>query len=170
VAKQTAIEQKHGPDCTCTRCAGFGEGNELALKHGAYSSLKLGPRVAELADEIREVAPVYSPADEAIVRLLATTLSRIERASVAIDVVDDKAAGKELAAYTGLSADSLQRLRSDLRGWINTARRLANDLGMTPTSRARLGLDIVRGRGEALRAHLANKRAGAETIDAEGEA
>ena len=37
----------------------------------------------------------------------------------------------------------LQRLREDLRRWINTARGLAADLGLTPTSRARLGLDIA---------------------------
>jgi hypothetical protein len=155
--EQTDLDRRHGDDCQCVRCQGFAPGNELHRTHGAYAStLRLGERVSELAVEIRDSVPVYSPADEVVVRLLAVTLARIERASVAIDRVDDEAEGKEIDAYAGARGEQLQRLRSDLRGWINSARRLANDLGLTPTSRAKLGLDIARGRGEALRAHLAS--------------
>jgi hypothetical protein len=47
------------------------------------------------------------------------------------------------------------KLRSDALGWANAARRLLNDLGLTPTSRARLGLNVARTRrGAALEEHL----------------
>lgn len=149
------IERKHGPDCTCTRCKGFEDGNVLALRHGAYAVVALGPRVEELADQIRELVPAYSPSDEITIRLLCLALARLERSS---DVTGE------------VPIEELGRLRENERGWTNTARRLLNDLGMTPTARAGLGLAIVQAKGEALRAHLANKRADAETIDADGGA
>ena len=145
----------HGPECQCVRCTGFPAGHDLSLRHGAYSSsLRLAPRADELAAELRQVVPGYSAADEAMVRLLALVLARIERATAALEKVDDAAEGNEVAAYTGEAAEPLRRLREDSRGWINTARRLANDLGLTPTSRAKLGLDIAR-TGDALAEYLA---------------
>jgi hypothetical protein len=107
--------------------------------------------------------PAYSPADEAMVRLLALVLARIERAVAALDRLDDASEGSELKLYLGDSAQSFQRLREDCRGWVNTARRLSNDLGLSPTSRAKLGLDVAR-TGDALERYLA------EHYPAEGEA
>jgi hypothetical protein len=129
--------------------APFEAGHRLSTKHGAYSSVAIGPRASEIADELRAELVIYTAADEPVVRLLALTLARIERASEALDRVDEETSGEGLAAYASESAPALQRLREDCRGWINTARRLANDLGMTPTSRAKLGLDLVR-TGDAL--------------------
>jgi hypothetical protein len=129
----------HGPDCSCTRCRGFPPRHELSTRHGAYAVVKLGPRVDELASELRELVPTYQPADEPAVRLLALTLARLERAEEALE----QAGPAELG-----------RLRQDALGWANAARRLLNDLAMTPTSRGRLGLDLTRAKGEALRAHL----------------
>jgi hypothetical protein len=48
----------------------------------------------------------------------------------------------------------LARLRDDLRSWLRLSASLANDLGLTPMARSRLGLNTVRARGEALRQHL----------------
>ena len=129
----TEVATRHGDGCECTRCRGFERGNGLALRHGAYSMLTQAPRAGEIADELREIVPTYSPADEPAVRLLALMLGRIELASAALDQLDETA-----------DAAKLQRLRQDALGWVNAARRLMNDLGMTPTSRARLGLDLVR--------------------------
>jgi hypothetical protein len=103
-----------------------------ALKHGAYSSLLTGPRACELAVEIRASLPLYSPADAPSVLLLALTLARVERAAAALDAADDSG-----------TADTLDRLGRDLRSWIGTATRLLSELGMTPSSRARLGLDVA---------------------------
>ena len=125
----------------------FENGNQAARRHGGYSLLGIGDRATEIADQVRETMPAYAPCDEPVLLLLATTLARVERASAAIELVDETATSA-LSEYLGggeeaTLAPDLARLRSDLRSWINAARRLANDLGMTPTSRARLGLDLV---------------------------
>jgi hypothetical protein len=107
----------------------FEAGNTASVRHGSYAVVKLGPRVDELADELRELVPGFRPADEVALRLLGVCLARIEAASTALEEAGPV---------------ELERLRQDLRGWLNTARRLLNDLGMTPTARARLGLDVAR--------------------------
>lgn len=120
----------------------FEPGNQAHGSHLAYALLGIGDRAREVADEIRPTCPAYSPADEPVVLLLATTLVRIERANTAMEEVDAKAS--PLGPYLGDDfGPGLARLREDLRRWINTARGLASDLGLTPTSRARLGLDIA---------------------------
>jgi hypothetical protein len=144
LAKNPHGQSVHGPDCPCLRCKGFSEGNDIATRHGAYSSsLKLVPRAHELADEIRATLPgVFGPADEIAIGLLATALCRIELAVAAIEQIDDKAA-TPLSPYLAESRDALGRLRADLRGWISQAMKIAAELGMTPSSRARLGLDVA---------------------------
>ena len=77
--------RRHPEGCGCTRCVGFQPGHGAALKHGANSTLAIAPGAAELADELRQVVPTYSPADEVSVRLLAVTLARIERAVAALE-------------------------------------------------------------------------------------
>jgi hypothetical protein len=61
------------------RCP-FLPGNDLAVKHGAYATVALGPRVDELAEDIRDLVPGYTPCDEVAVRLLCLALARQERA------------------------------------------------------------------------------------------
>ncbi len=133
-------------DCDCVRCRGFAPGNSFSLRHGGYSLAGLSDRVSEIADAIRPTLPAYSVADEPVLLLLSTTLARIERAIAALETVDENSSplGQYLGASDGPNlAPDLARLRQDLRAWIGLARRLANDLGLTPTSRARLGLDIA---------------------------
>jgi hypothetical protein len=120
----------------------FEPGNQLAIRHGAYSTLSLAPRAAELADEIRRVVPVYSPADEILVRSLALALARVERAQAALDQVDDQV-GNELGTYLHEKTLAFEHLRSDMRAWLNLVRKLTSDLGMSPTARARLGVDLT---------------------------
>lgn len=138
------VERKHGPGCPCTRCVGFKPGHELTLRHGAYADVALGPRVDELSGELEQLVPAYSPSDAIAVRLLGLALARLERAEAALEA----AAPADMA-----------RLRTDALGWANSARRLLNDLGMTPTSRARLGLDLSRMAGGGLAQLAADGRA-----------
>lgn len=140
---------RHGPPCTlgeggrpCHRCAGFQSGHELATKHGAYSIVKVSERAAELAADLGPLVPGYCSSDEPAVRLLAIMLARVERAEAALEEAGP--------------AD-LQRLRQDALGWANASRRMMNDLGMTPTARARMGLDVARAKGAALAAHVADR-------------
>jgi hypothetical protein len=116
-----------------------GQRPPFELRHGAYATVRLGPRVAELADEIRELVPSYGPSDEPALRLLCLCLARLERAEEALETAKPEDFG---------------RLRQDALGWANAARRLLNDLAMTPTARGRLGLDLTRAKGAALDAHL----------------
>jgi hypothetical protein len=131
----------HTEDCNCVRCTGFPQGNSLSLRHGAYSSLHLGKRAAQLAAEIRDVAPVYEDADEPVVRLLALTLSRVEAATKALDRIDEIAnSGDKLGVF---QSELYARLRQDLRGWIHTSVKLAAELGLTPQARGRLGVSVA---------------------------
>jgi hypothetical protein len=153
----------HGSDCVCARCVGAQPGNALAATHSAYvSPVKLDRRAEEIAALVRPTLLLYSPADEPVLRLFCVTCVRIERASAALSKIDETGSS-EIAPYLVDAADKLGRLRSDLRGWINTARNLANDLGMTPRSRAALGLDLVRS-GDALREYLERNYAGRRRV------
>ena len=134
---------EHGADCGCVRCTGFTVGNQLSRTHGAYSTLATSKRAEALAGEIRATMPLYSAADEPAIRLLAVTLARVERAAAALDEVDEHLGEKRLAAFMAEGQERLDRLRRDLRAWIGTANRLMSELGMTPSSRARLGLDLA---------------------------
>ncbi len=124
-----AVEPLHGADCECPRCSGFTAGNGVALRHGSYALVQLGPRAAELAAAVRATAPLLDDCDDAILGLLGLTLARVEAASAELD----KAA----------LADRL-RLSADARGWVSTAARLLDSLGCSPAARARLGVDVSR--------------------------
>jgi hypothetical protein len=137
----------HGDSCSCTRCLGLLPDNTVAVRHGAKRSapaLSKTPEFAEILDDIRPRVPGYSFHDEPAVQLLALTLTRVRKATGALDALDQATAGRELGAYTVEEAAKLQRLRADLRGWVTTASRLLDALAMTPTSRGRLGLDVAR--------------------------
>jgi len=109
--------------------------------------------------------PAYSLADELAVQLLARTLARIEAAEAVLESVDTRLAATDGGSYLATSAEAaallaqVQRLREDLRGWLNLERRLLGDLGMTTTSRAKLGLDIAR-TGDELARYLEGRNAG----------
>jgi hypothetical protein len=108
-------------------------GNQLARTHGAHSKLTLAPRAEELADWIRDLVPSYRDADEPTVQLLALSLAQVE------------------AAHTWIAENGLLDEHGQPRGILrhlgtmtNTAGRLADRLGMNPTARAGLGLDVAR--------------------------
>jgi hypothetical protein len=109
--------------------------------------IRLAPRAAELADDLRAIVPAVSDADEPTIRLLALVLARVEVAN-------------EWLADRGLFLDGgpeIQPVIRSLSTWENTAARLLDRLGCTPTSRAALGLDLARSRGELLRADLVDQ-------------
>src|SRR5688500_8911891 len=106
----------------------FKHGNTLGLKHGGFvSPLRLQPRAEEIAEALRPVVPGYCEAFEPMVGIAATFLARAEVGLAAIARLDD-AAANELAPYTVADAAKLGRLREDVRGWLNSARRTLNDL------------------------------------------
>lgn len=122
----------------------FEKGNTAGKRHGGYALVSLEPRALALADEIRELVPARSDADEISIRLLALALAQVEAASTWLaehGLVDEHGNARSLLRHLGTM--------------MNTAARIADRLGMTPTSRAQLGLDLTRAKGEALRAHVA---------------
>jgi hypothetical protein len=147
----------HEPECQCTRCRGFEAGNGLSVRHGAYASpTRLSARVEEIAASLVPLVPAFEDSDGPAVKLLALALSRIERGEQAVAAAEENG---DLAKLTAL--------RGDLRGWVNSANRLLDALGMTPTSRARLGLDLAAGRREmsVVEYYRARERAGLPAHD-----
>jgi hypothetical protein len=131
----------------------FERGNQVGLTHGAQSMIRLAPRAAELADDLRAIVPAASVSDEPTIRLAALVLARIEAANAYL-------------AEHGIFLDGgpeIQPVIRSLTGWENSAARLLDRLGCTPTSRAALGLDLARSRGELLRADLVDQYASGES-------
>jgi hypothetical protein len=138
-------------------------GNQLGLKHGCYSVLRLRGRAEQIRAEIEPLVPLLSPSDGPMLDTLSFILSQLERASAILgheQLEEGQAIAEGRPVAKELRSD-LVRLAADARGWANSAARLADQLGLTPTSRARLGLDVVRARSakEELDAYLAAKAA-----------
>jgi hypothetical protein len=117
-------------------------GHELTVRHGARVALeRISDEANAVADAIRVVMPVFHPADEIAVRALSIVLIRIERAEQALTARDR---GERLP--NGREVTEGDTLERNLRSWLSVAERYLAQLGMTPGSRARLGLDIARAR------------------------
>lgn len=113
-----------------------------ATTHGAKADLALAPRAAELADYLREIVPARAESDEPTIRLLALILARVETANAWI---------AEHGIFTGKSG-KVQPVLKALSTWENSAARLCDQLGLTPTAKARLGVDHRK--GAALEMHI----------------
>ena len=147
---------RHVPgECQCVRCVGFQRGHRYAdghgrpAVHGASSRphvIAKAERTLELVEELRSVVPVYDPADEFVIQALGVLLVRIERAEAALTSVEAEAdaRGEGPAATYRERTVWIDNLRKDLRSWLSVAERYFAQLGMSPGSRARLGLDIAR--------------------------
>lgn len=141
-----AVPTAHPPDCPCMRCTGFQPGNTVAVKHGAKSVLLNRARAAEIRKQLVDAAPLVTDADGAIFDVAASLLAHSERALLVLEAAQTEqlaaAARGDLVPLD--ERQSLSRLSQDCRGWFNSATRSLDALGMTPTARARLGLDLVR--------------------------
>lgn len=118
-------------------------GNTRAMRHGAYSAALVAdvtPEVRELMDALGGVAPVRDPdgglpdADVVAVERAARLLRRYRRIEAWLDLYG------ELDEKTG-DVKPAARLAGELGTSLD---RALDALGMTPTSRARLGLDLAR--------------------------
>ena len=126
----------------------FAPGNDFAVTHGAYRGdlvLTTEPRTQEILDWIEETQPVSAPCDRLTMLRLAVVYRRTELAVAALDEADRLAEGKPVASYA-VGTEWLPRLRADLDRWMSRATSLERELGRTPASRARLGLDIASAR------------------------
>lgn len=128
-------------------------GNALARTHGAYARVardRMEAKVAAVFDALSEDAPLREadgslPASDAVVvRLLAENLARLE--SVAGYLAVHGVADDEKALRPAVEIEA--RLRQEALGH-------AEALGLSPRSRAKLGLDLTRAAGEAAPLYLA---------------
>lgn len=111
-------------------------GNRLAVRHDAYSAIRIPARADEIAEWLREIVPASSAADDPTIRLAAIAPAQVEVVSaylVEAGIVDGKGRPAPVLKHFGTM--------------LNTAARLLSALGCTPTSRASLGLDLVRTEG-----------------------
>lgn len=144
-----------------------GVGNSRSRTHGAYARIaeaELEAQTRDIFDALAVDAPVRDAdgglpaADVLVVRMLAEVLIRRERVRI-----------EELRH--GLEAPD-----GKLRGVVEYGLRLdgqaleyAKELGMTPASRAKLGLDLARTK-RTLEDEIADSRSAWEIIDGEGSA
>jgi hypothetical protein len=128
----------HTEDCACVRCLGFtpgpnGSAVAVQIEHGAHSRVQIEPRANELADSLREsliAEGIYRPLFEPTLAACALILVRIERLAGALALAEEEG-----------GPPTNDRDPDRLRQWTNTARGYLSDLGMTPTSLARIARD-----------------------------
>jgi hypothetical protein len=125
---------RHVEGCECVRCTGFPEGNEwraqpaneLAVRHGAYSAVRISKRaeeiVALMAKDFRRTT------EDMAVGAVAIAWAQVEAGARAMEAVADDPA-KRLKA---------ERLSADLRKWIGSLYRALDRLGATPAANAEL--------------------------------
>lgn len=132
-----------------------------ALTHGFKSTVAIAPQAQAIADTLRELVPAYTASDEPALTLLAWQLARIEAANTYLaehGLLDGK--GRPRPVLKVLSTSE------------NSAARLMDALGLTPTSRARLGVDLAKTGdlvAELAKAREAGARARARIEAGEGE-
>lgn len=121
-------------------------GETRALTHGFTSVVTIAPKAEGIAATLRPLIPAYTTSDEPALTLLAWQLARIESAN------------EYLAEHGLLDAKGKPRpVLKILSTSENSAARLMDALGLTPTSRAKLGVDLAK--GADLAAELAKAQA-----------
>jgi hypothetical protein len=109
-------------------------GNVNAARHLVYSTVAVSEDIADVAAGIFAVAPwLQRPRDELAVTQLARIVVRLNLLHAAVD------------------ADPSQILTSLLARLEAAELRSLESLGLTPTSAARLGLDVLTGKDRARR-------------------
>lgn len=124
-------------------------GNFRGLQHGTKSERLMAPRTVEIAEELSKLIPAGTAVDEPAALLLAGMLARIEAANAFIERVG--------------VVDTRHRVRPILKivaGWEANAARLMDQLGLTPTSRAKLGTELAKIGSTPLAQHLQEKYGG----------
>jgi hypothetical protein len=117
----------------------FEPGNEAALRHGAHSLKLVEPRARELAPAILEAnAHLDSLRDGHAVMRLAVALARIERVWAWLAEQDD-------AVFSDTEAGEVHGVHERLSRWERQAAADEDRLGISPVTRAKLGLDLLRG-------------------------
>lgn len=127
---------RHLPDGRRT----FEPGHTAAVKHGAFSPRLVGPIAVEIAEELEALVagtPAEGPSFAAARSTLALRLARLRRV---VDWIEQHHGGMPLTAEGDVLPAA--RLEAELAAAVDKS--LA-ELGLTPSSAARLGVDLMRG-------------------------
>jgi hypothetical protein len=126
----------------------FEPGNVVGVRHGSYlpeAMISREERTQQLAQMIMDTQPVRHAGDVDSIQRLAVCLRRVERGLVALEACEERLAEAVARGdYDAALDDLAERLQRHLRAWLKMAADAQADLGRTPTSRARLGLDVIR--------------------------
>lgn len=122
-------------------------------KHGAYSETALIPlqdkKLKLIMGILSGEQAVTSPADNIAIELLARNLAKV-------DMIDKFLAEKGL--FLSLEEGRPQPILKIYWMALNSAARLCESLGLTPTARARLGLKVAQAVDLASQIHEAKRR------------
>ena len=113
----------------------FERGNLLGLRHGGYSSRQINPLAEVKEKEILDLldqAPYISSVDMILISSLAKLLARMQLFEYDLEERSNFVNGK-----LNPSLDPFLRI-------INQVKKHCEELGLTPASRARLGVDLAK--------------------------
>lgn len=132
-----------------------GEGNTLAMKHGAWSPSVVEPLAVEIIAAHRPECEWWTLADEAAIHAWGRTEARIQRITQWLEAKGSEvdADGEVLGA-----ANMLTRLEKQ-------AESLRSKLGLDPLSRARLGRDVAAGKVDLARLMAEESERGDDDAD-----
>lgn len=126
-------------------------------KHGAYSETALIPlqesKMKLIEDILLGEKSIMSPVDNIAKELLARNLAKV-------DLIDRYLAERGL--FVSLAEGKPQPILKIYWMALNSAARLCEQLGLTPTARARLGLKVAQAVDLASQIHEAKQRAAIE--------
>lgn len=117
----------------------FEDGNTAAVTHGANSSKLVEPRAREIAPAVLDANPHLDPLrDGAAVFRYGMGLARIERVYLWLAAQDD-------AVFADAKQGEAHGVYERLERWERQAAADEERLAIAPLTRARLGLDLLRG-------------------------
>lgn len=134
----------------------FEPGNDAAATHGANSLAKVKPRAEELAPRVLDANPHLDPERDGVaVFRYAVVLARIERVYAWLAERDD-------GVFEDATEGKIHRCYERLERWEKQAAKDEERLAIAPLTRARLGLDQLRGEQAASEAAARAAQAEAE--------
>jgi hypothetical protein len=111
----------------------FEKGNQVGLRHGAWSPAIVEPLAAEIIDAVRPTVSWWTAADEPAVHSWARTEARIQRIT---QWLEQRGSELDEDGEAVGAANMLTRLEKQ-------AESLRSKLGLDPLSRSRLGANVA---------------------------
>lgn len=161
IARRVAAERMEAQEHGGTLTRSVAGRPSARLSHGCKSMNRLQPRADQLTVELRSAVPGAVAADDTAIRLLALMLARIEAATAWLD---------QRGLFRSAKRGEPWPIIKNLSAWENSAARLCDQLGLTPTARARLGVHKSSEDGYAAYLRLVERGGADGRVEAEHQA